>query len=266
MPGHLLAMNTANSKTVLPGIPTVEPVFQLPATWVKEVDRRNAEIAGYTVVDPASVLVTHLAETIKRCSHQILSRQDVQVLLENLKQNHPALVNELVPTMLNTGQIQRILQNLLSEGISIRNLVGILERVADYAAVTKNPDELSEQARRAIGPQIIKPYQNEQGVLHAITMDPWLEEEIAKGLRQTPNETMLYMDPKLAQHVTYHLSKVIQPMIAEGRAPVVICSAVIRLGMRRFFASNFPELGFLAYEELPPRVEIQSAGAVPSPA
>jgi flagellar biosynthesis protein FlhA len=265
MPGHLLAMNTANSKTILPGIPTTEPVFQLPATWVKEVDRRNAEVGGYTVVDPASVLVTHLGETIKRSCHQILSRQDVQILLENLKQNHPALVNELVPGLLNTGQIQRILQNLLSEGVSIRNLVGILERVADYAAVTKNPDELSEQARRSLGPQIVRPYQSEQGGIQTITMDPWLEEEIAKGLRQSPNETLLFMEPKLAQHVTYHLSKLVQPMLAEGRPPVVICSAVIRLGLRRFFAANFPEVAFLAYEELPPRVEIQSAGSVPSP-
>lgn len=266
MPGHFLAMNTANSKTVVPGIPTTEPVFGLPAIWVKEVDRRNAEIAGYTIVDPPSVLVTHLGETIKRSCHQIISRQDVQVLLDNLKQNNPALINELIPGLLNTGQIQRILQNLLAEGVSIRNLVGILEKVADYAAITKNPDELAEQARRAIGAQIIKPYQNEQGAIQAITMDPWLEEEIAKGLRQSPNETMLFMEPKLAQHVTYHLSKVVQPMLAEGRPPVVICSATIRLGLRRFFAANFPEVAFLAYEELPARIEIQSAGSVPSPA
>jgi flagellar biosynthesis protein FlhA len=266
MPGHFLAMNTANSKTMVPGIPTTEPVFGLPAIWVKEVDRRNAEVAGYTIVDPPSVLVTHLGETIKRSCHQILSRQDVQVLLDNLKQNNPALINELVPGLLNTGQIQRILQNLLAEGVSIRNLVGILEKVADYAAITKNPDELAEQARRALGPQIIKPYQNEQGAIHTITMDPWLEEEIAKGLRQTPNETLLFMEPKLAQHVTYHLSKGVQPMIAEGKPPVVICSATIRLGLRRFFGSNFPEVSFLAYEELPPRIEIQSAGSIPSPA
>ena len=266
MPGHFLAMNTANSKTVVPGIPTTEPVFGLPAIWVKEVERRNAEVAGYTIVDPPSVLVTHLGETIKRSCHQIISRQDVQVLLDNLKQNNPALINELVPGLLNTGQIQRILQNLLGEAVSIRNLVGILEKVADYAGITKNPDELSEQARRTLGPQIIKPYQNDQGAIQTITMDPWLEEEIAKGLRQSPNETLLFMEPKLAQHVTYHLSKAVQPMIAEGRVPVVICSATIRLGLRRFFAANFPEVAFLAYEELPPRVEIQSAGSIPSPA
>ena len=265
MPGHLLAMNATNSKTVVAGLPTTEPVFGLPAIWIKEVDRRNAEVAGYTIVDPASVLVTHLGETIKRSCHQILSRQDVQVLLENLKASNPSLINELVPGLLNTGQVQRILQNLLSEGVSIRNLVGILERVADYAALTKNPDELAEHARRALGPQIVKQYQNERGAIQAVTMDPWLEEEIAKGLRQTPNETMLFMEPKLAQHVTFHLSKLVQPLLAEGRPPAVICSTVVRLGLRRFFAANFPEVAFLAYEELPPRVEIQSVGSIPGP-
>ncbi|MDA7679972.1 flagellar biosynthesis protein FlhA [bacterium] len=152
MPGHWMAMNTANSSVVLKGVPTTEPVFKLPATWVDEVERRNAEMAGYTVVDSSSVMVTHLSESIRRHSYQILTRQDVQVLLDNLKDDHPALINELIPNMLNIGQIQRILQNLLAEVIPIRNLVGILERVADHAAATKNPDELSEQARRVLGP------------------------------------------------------------------------------------------------------------------
>ena len=151
MPGHWLAMNATNSKTVLKGLPTVEPVFKLPATWVTDVERKNAEISGYTVVDAASVLVTHLSETVKRNCHDILSRQDVQNLLDNLKQTNPTVVTELIPAQLNVGQVQRILQNLLAEGISIRNLAGILEKVSDYAAVTKNPDELSEHARRSLG-------------------------------------------------------------------------------------------------------------------
>ena len=158
MPGHWLAMNAANSKTVLKGMPTVEPVFKLPATWVTDVERKNAEVSGYTVVDAASVLVTHLSETVKRNCHDILSRQDVQTLLDNLKLTNPTVVTELIPAQLNVGQVQRILQNLLAEGISIRNLAGILEKVSDYAAVTKNPDELSENARRALGSQIVKPF------------------------------------------------------------------------------------------------------------
>jgi flagellar biosynthesis component FlhA len=154
MPGYWLAMNATNSKVTLKGIPTVEPVFQLPATWITDVERKSAEARGYTVVDAPSVLVTHLSETVRRNAHEILSRQDVQLLLDNLKQTHPTVVNELIPAQLTVGQVQRVLQNLLAEGISIRNLAGILEKVSDHAGVTKNPDELSEHARRALGPQL----------------------------------------------------------------------------------------------------------------
>src|SRR5580704_14161571 len=152
-------MNAANSKVVLKGLPTVEPVFKLPATWIVEAERKNAETNGYTVVDAASVLVTHLSETVKRNCHEILSRQDVQTLLDNLKQTHATVVTELIPAQLNVGQVQRVLQNLLAEGISIRNLASILEKVSDHAGVTKNPDELSEHARRVLGAQLIKPFQ-----------------------------------------------------------------------------------------------------------
>ncbi len=264
MPGYWMAMNTNNSTEVLPGVQTTEPVFGLAATWITEVERKNAEVAGYTVVDAASVLVTHFSETIKRYCHQILSRQDVQVLLDTLKENNPALVNELVPALLSVGQVQRVLQNLLSEHISIRNLVSVLERVADYAATTKNPDELAEQARRAIGNQIVKQYQDPQGVVHAITLDPWLEEDLAKGLRQAAAETHLLVDPKMAQHLSHHFSQAMQPMIAEGKPPVVICAGAIRAGLRRFFAAKFPDLAFLSYEELPPKVEIAPVSTLPS--
>ena len=264
MPGYWLAMNTNNSTEVLPGVQTVEPVFGLDAVWITEVERKNAEVAGYTVVDAASVLVTHFSETIKRNCHQILSRQDVQVLLDNLKEQNPALINELVPNMLSVGQVQRVLQNLLREGVSIRNLVGILERVSDYATTTKNTDELSEQSRCAIGSQIVKQYQDEAGKLHAITMDPWLEEELVKGLRPSQTETMLLIDPKMAEHLSHHLNDGMQPMISDGKSPVVICSATIRSGLRRFFAAKFPELAFLSYEELPPKVEIEPASTIPS--
>src|SRR6185503_672530 len=151
---YWLAMNATHSKSVLKGIPTTEPVFRLPATWISEVERKNAEISGYTVVDASSVLVTHLSETVKRHCHLILSRQDVQVLLDNLKETHPTLVNELVPALLSVGQVQRILQNLLAEGISIRNLAGILEKVSDFAHATKSADELAEYARKALGVQL----------------------------------------------------------------------------------------------------------------
>lgn len=264
IPGQWLAMNVNNSTVVLNGVQTVEPVFQLPAVWITEVERKNAEIAGYTTVDAASVLVTHFGETIKRYCHQILSRQDVQTLLDNLKQSNPALVNELVPALLTVGQVQRVLQILLSEGVSIRNLIGILERVADHATLTKNPEELAEQSRRSLGTQIIKPYQNERGAIHAITLDPWLEEDLVRGLRPSQSETILLLDPKLIQHLSHHLSQAMQPLIADGRPPVVLCTSAIRYGLRKFFAGKYPELAFISYEELPPKIEIQAAGTIPS--
>ncbi len=263
LPGHWLAMNATNSKVMLKGVPTVEPVFKLPATWINDVERKNAEMHGYTVVDSPSVLVTHLSEAIKRNSHEILSRQDVQNLLDNLKQTHPTVVTELIPAQLTVGHVQRILQNLLAEGISIRNLAGILEKVGDYASLTKNPDELSEHARRALGVQIVRPYQNDGGAVRAITLEPRLEQQIAQGVRQTPTEISLVMEPKLARHVVDTLSKRIQELLAMGQPPVVLCAPQLRLAFRRFFETTFAELAVLSYSEIPARVEVQSAGVVP---
>jgi flagellar biosynthesis protein FlhA len=265
-PGHWLAMNAAKSKLVLKGVPTIEPVFQLPATWITDAERKAAEAGGFTVVDAPSVLVTHLSETVRRRSHEILSRQDVQVLLDNLKQTHPTLVNELVPAQLTVGQVQRILQNLLAEGISIRNLAGILEKVSDHAPFTKNPDELSEYARRALSQQITRPYQHQSGGLRAITLDPRLEQTIAQGVRQTPTDVSLVLEPGLARHITDTLSRFVQQMLAGGHPPVLLCSPQIRLGFRRFFESAFADLAVIAYSEIPPRVEVQNAATIPSAA
>jgi flagellar biosynthesis protein FlhA len=235
-PGHWLAMNATNSRITLKGVPTVEPVFQLPATWITEVERKNAEVAGFTVVDAASVLVTHLTETLKRNCFEILSRQDVQVLLDNLKQTHPTVVNELI---------------------------GILEKVSDHASSTKNPDELSEYARRALGSQIIKPFQMENGSLRAITLDPRLEQQIAQGVRQTPNEIALVMEPSLARHIMDMLSKYVQQMLSAGHPPVVLCPPQIRLAFRRFFETTFADLTVLSYSEIPSRIQIQNAAMIP---
>jgi flagellar biosynthesis protein FlhA len=263
MPGYFLAMNATNSKTPLKGIPTVEPVFQLPATWITEVERKTAEISGHTIVDAPSVLVTHLSESIRRCAHDILCRQDVQALLDNLKQTNPTVVNELIPNMLTVGQIQRILQNLLAEGISVRNLAGILEKVSDYAPLTKNPDELSEFARRALGSQITKPYQMDSGKLRAITIDPRLEQQLAQGVRQSANEMAMILDPRLARHIIDTLGRSIQQMLSAGHPPVILCSPQIRLPFRRFFETTYSDLAVISYAEVPPRVEVQNAAVIP---
>ena len=263
-PGRWLAMNINQSDQIVPGESTTEPVFNLPAVWIEETNRSAAELAGYTVVDATSVLVTHFQECIRRHAPQLLSRQDVEGLLDNLKKLQPALVNELVPNLLNLGQIQRILQNLLSEDISIRNLVTLLERIADVASTTKNIDELSEQARRTIGAELVQPFLDDQGRLRTIALEPWLEEELAKGLNQGPTETILVLTPMAAQHLSAHLGKAIQPAVAEGRIPVLLCSGVLRLGLRKFFSPTFPDLRFLSYEELPARLRVLSEYTIPS--
>ena len=262
-PGHWLAMNATNAKITLKGVPTVEPVFGLPATWIAETERKTAEVSGFTLVDAASVLVTHLSEMLKRHCHALLSRQDVQVLLDNLKQTHPTVVNELVPALLSVGQVQRVLQNLLAEGISIRNLAGILEKVSDFATFSKNPDELSEHARRALGAQITRMVQMPNGSLSAITLDPRLEQQLAQNVRQTQNEVTLVMEPGMARHILQWLSKAVQQMLAAGQPPVVVCSPQVRLGFKRFFEATFAELAVLSYSEIPPRVEVQNAGVIP---
>jgi flagellar biosynthesis protein FlhA len=250
MPDHWLAMNATNSKATLKGIPTVEPVFQLPATWVTNVERKSAEVAGYTVVDAPSVLVTHLSETIRHHCHEILTRQDVQLLLDNLKQTHPAVVNELIPTQLSVGQLQRILQNLL-------------EKVGDYAAFTKNPDELSEHARRALGSQLTKPFQTENGGLRAITLEPRLEQQLAQGVRQSPSDVALVIEPKLARHIIDALSRLVQQMLSAGHPPVVLCAPQLRLAFRRYFENKFSDLAVLSYAEIPVRMQVQNAAVIP---
>ena len=262
-PNHWLAMNATNSKVTLKGIPTVEPVFNLPATWVSEVERKSAEIAGFTVVDAPSVLITHLSETVRRHLHEIITRQDVQALLDNLKQTHAAVVNELIPGQLSIGAVQRILQNLLAEGISIRNLAGILEKVGDYASLTKNPDELSEHARRALGAQLTRPFQGENGSVRAITIDPKLEAQLTQGVRQSASEVALVVEPRLARHVIDSLSRVIQQMLAAGQQPVILCAPQLRLAFRRFFENTFTDLAVLSYAEIPPRVTVQNAAVIP---
>lgn len=264
-PGRWLAMNVSNSAVTLPGEATQEPVFRLPAVWISEATRQQAELSGFTVVDAASVLVTHLSETIKRHAHEILSRQDVQTLLDHLKQTHPTVVNELVPAQLTVGQVQRILQNLLAEGVSIRNLALILERVSDYAAVTKNPDELSEYARRALAAQITRPYQQPHGAVRAITLDPKLEQELARGLRQTPTEMALVVEPRVARHLMEWLGKLATQMIQAGQPPVLLCAPQVRLGLRRLLEGTLRELAVLSYAELPPRVTIEPAAMIPCP-
>jgi flagellar biosynthesis protein FlhA len=264
-PNNLLAMGVGTATRPLLGKTVSEPVFGLPATWITEAERRNAEQYGFAVVDPTSVMITHLAETIRQHAHELLTRQDTQNLVDHLKEANAAVVSELIPTMVSVGVVHRILQNLLREGVSVRNLGVILEKVADYAATVKNPDELSEQARKALPGELVRnlvaPGQSE---LSAITLDPELEQRIVQSLRQNQHEVSLALDPGLARHLFDGLGEKIKQMAGKGLQPLLICSPNIRLALRRFIESAYRNLTILAYNELPDNAQIQSVGMVPN--
>lgn len=262
---HWLAMNVSNSPVVLRGLPTVEPVFGIKATWVDDEERRTAEIHGFTVVDPSSVLITHLSEMMKRHAHLILSRQDVQTLLDALKETQPVLVSDVIPEPLGVGAIQRVLQNLLREGVSIKNLPSIMENLGDVAAMTKNPDELSEHVRRRLGTYFIAEYEAEPGILKAITIEPRLEQLLTTKVHKTQFDVGLVIDPQMAQHLLQDLSKKMSEMAEKGMIPVLITTSELRLAFRRFFEPSLAKLVVVSYQELPAQTEIQNVGILLPP-
>ena len=262
---HWLAMNVSNSSVALRGVPTVEPVFGIKATWVDDEERRTAEIHGFTVVDPSSVLITHLSEILKRSSHLILGRQDVQALLDSLKETQPVLVNDVVPEPLGVGVVQRVLQNLLREGISIKNLPSIMESLGDVAAITKNPDELSEHVRRRLGTYFVAEFESEPGVLRALTIEPRMEQALISKVHRTQFDVGLVIDPQMAQHLLQELSRKMSEMAERGQVPVLITTSELRLAFRRFFEPSLSKLVVLSYQELPAQTEIQNVGIVLPP-
>jgi flagellar biosynthesis protein FlhA len=265
IPNRWLAMNVSGSHITLKGVPTREPVFGIEAVWISEEEKRTAEINGYSVVDAVSVLITHLAESLKQSAHLILSRQEVQGLIDRVKETNPSLVAELLPDLVNLGIIQRVLQNLLREGVPIKNLPLILEAVADYATVTKNPDELSEQVRKRLGTYFIAQYESEPGLIKAITLDPRLEQTLITRIQRSHFETTLALDPQTAQYLLRELTIRSNSMAEQGLLPAVILSAELRLAFKRFFEPSLPKLNVLAYQELPAQTEIQNFGIITPP-
>ena len=253
-----LAMNVSNSTVALNGVATIEPVFGLNATWITVDEKRNAEINGYTVIDPASVLITHLSESVKRVSHLILGRQDVQALVDHLKQSNPTLVSELIPDLVNIGVIQRVLQNLLKEGIPIKNLQIIMECISDFAPISKNPDDLSEQVRKRLGVYFVSEYESEPGIVKAMTLDPRLEQLLVTKIQRSQYEIGLVIDPQTAQHLLTELSRRMTEMTMLGLTPIVITPAELRLAFKRFFEPSLTKLVVLSYQELPAQTEIQN--------
>ncbi len=250
--------------TITDGVPTKEPAFGVPAQWVPKGQRDRAEMAGYTVVDPSSVMTTHLAEVIKGHAAEIITRQDAQALLDHVRQSSPAVVEELIPALMTIGEVQKVLQHLLRERISIRDLVTILETLADNAGRTKDLDMLSEWVRTALSRSICRQYADEAtGVLSTITLDPALEQELVSAV--TPGMPNLALDPSQTRRLIANVSQQVERMIALGhQQPVLLCMAALRLSLRRLTERALPQLVILSYNEIVPNTEVRAVGAVTS--
>ncbi|MBL9186454.1 MAG: flagellar biosynthesis protein FlhA [Opitutaceae bacterium] len=264
-PGRWLAMNVSGSKVRLKGTATREPVFQLDATWIDESEKRNAEVNGFTVVDPASVLITHLSETLKLNAHHLLGRQEVQAIVDHIKLTQPALVSELLPDLVTLGIIQRVFQNLLRENVAITNQPLILEGIADFASLSKNPDDLSELVRRRLGLYFVPEFECRPGVVRGVTLDPRLEQWLASKIHRSPTEVGLVLDPATGRHMLEQITRFTSEMIAQGQPALIVVSAEIRLPLKRFFESSFPRVTVLSYQELPSATEIENAGIISAP-
>jgi flagellar biosynthesis protein FlhA len=262
MPGHLLAMDPGDAVATLQGIPTREPAFGLDAIWVHDSGRAEAEALGYTVVDAESVIVTHLTETIRAHAAELLTRQDVRALLDKLKESNAAVVEEVVPDTLSLGEIQRVLQLLLSEGVPIRDLGTIVEAIGDKARITRDTNLLSEYARQALGRAITAPHLDEELRLRAITLDPAIEQEVATSITQTADGEYLAMDPPRAQAIVGALRAQVEHASGRGIRPVLLCSARVRRHLRRLIAQAQPHLPVCSYNEIAPGINVETIGVI----
>ena len=258
---HYLAMNPGMAGEELEGIDTVEPAFGLPAKWINEQEREKAEIYGYTVVDPPSIIATHLTEIIKRNAHELLGRQDVKKLIDNVKENSPALVDELIPNQLSLGDVQKVLKNLLKEGVSIRNMVTILETLADYSGMTRDTDMLTEYTRQGLSRVISKQFIQHQPA-KVITVDQHLEQKIIESIQQTERGNYISIDPDVIQTILANLSRQMQKFVSLGEQPIVITAPIVRLYFKRLTEQLTTDLIVLSYNEVDPSVEIESIGMV----
>ncbi len=258
---HYLAMSPGDDDSI-EGIDTVEPSFGLPAKWITEQVKEDAEIYGYTVVDPPSVVSTHLTEIIRANAHELLGRQETKQLIDHLRETHPILVEELTPTPLSTGEIQKVLGKLLRENVSVRNLPIIFETLADYAKVTSDTDILTEYVRQSLARQITSQYVGDSSALKVITVSGKVEKMIADSIQQTDHGNYLAMDPQDSQTVLETIAAEIERVSFMEQSAIILCSPAVRMYLRQLTERYFPQIPVLSYNELDASIEIQSVGVV----
>jgi flagellar biosynthesis protein FlhA len=259
---HYLAMSPGIDDDSITGIDTLEPAFGLPALWIDEVMKERAEMSGYTVVDPPSVVATHLTEVIKKHAHELLGRQETRSLIENVKESYPALVDDLIPNVLSTGDVQKVLVKLLREKISVRDLVTIMETLADYGTYTKDHEILTEYVRQALSRQITQQFASGGDSLKVITVGPTLEKKITESIQQSDQGSYLALDPGSTQLIYQRISDQVTKLVQSGQQPIVLTSPTIRMYLRQLLERTMQDIPVLSYSELEPNVEIQSMGVV----
>lgn len=259
---HYMAMNPGFVEEEITGIPTFEPSFHLPAIWITESQRERAESLGYTVVDPPSIIATHLTEVIKSHLAELLTRQDVQNLINNIKEDNSALIDELVPKLLGIGEIQKVLQNLLREGISIRDLLTIFETLADHAATTRDTDVLTEYARQSLKRAISSKYFPANEVTSVITLDPKLEQEIMASVKQTEQGAYLTLDPEKTKKIMASVETEVAKLENLGKSAIIITSPIVRMYFKKLTEDYFKDLIVVSYNEIESNIELQSVGMV----
>jgi len=263
MPNYLLAIESGSVTGPVNGISTTDPAFGLPAVWIQEGQRSEAEVLGYTVVDQETIIITHLTETIRSHLADMLSRQDTKELLEALKQENAAAVEEVVPDALTVGEVQRVLQNLLAEGVAIRDLATILEAIGDRARMgVRDPAHLAEYARQALGRTLTQPYLDENRTLRVITLNPQLETQLAESLTETADGTQLAMDPQEAEQLVRDITSQQGDAQAQGFRPVLLCSEMLRRHLHRLLQQAAPSLPVIAYQEVSPGLRVETVAQI----
>ncbi|HSW39003.1 MAG TPA: flagellar biosynthesis protein FlhA, partial [Acidobacteriota bacterium] len=258
---HLLAINPGTAQEDIPGMETVEPAFGLQARWIKAHERERAQLAGYTLVDPATVLATHLTEIIKSQAYELLGRQETKNLMDMVSETHSKVVEDLVPKIMSIGEVQKVLQNLLKERVSIRDAVTILETLADYGAYTKNVGALTEYCRQSLGRAICKSYQTDDGELPVFTVSPEIEKNISGSIVHSEQGSYLAIEPGMAKDIMMRFRKTVE---AAGSAanPVILCTPGIRMYVRQLLERYLPNVAILSHSEIPPNLRVFSLGMV----